>query len=133
MTDQTAGPIVVLMTAGSREEAARLAELLVAARQAACVQILPEMASIYWWKGSVHRSPEHLLIAKTTQDKFAELASAVRALHSYEMPEIIALPVTAASAPYLEWLTATIGSSHQKQPVADPKDKVKSASAEAGL
>jgi periplasmic divalent cation tolerance protein len=132
MTDQTAAPIVVLMTAGSREEAARLAELLVAARQAACVQILPEMASIYWWKGTVQRSPEHLLLAKTTQDKFAELESAVRALHSYETPEIIALAVTATSAPYLEWLTTTIGSPH-KQPVADHKDNLKSQSAEAGL
>lgn len=108
MAEQTAGAIVVLMTAGSREEAARLAEMLVGARLAACVQIMPEMESVYWWKDKVERSPEILLVAKTTQDKFSDLEREVRALHSYETPEIIALPLAAASAPYLEWLTTTV-------------------------
>jgi len=108
MADQSKDAIVVLMTAGSREEAARLAEMLVGARLAACVQIMPEMESIYHWQGSVHRDPEFLLLAKTTQANFNDLEREVRALHSYEMPEIIALPVTAISAPYLEWLTATV-------------------------
>lgn len=96
------------MSAGSREEAARLADCLVVARLAACVQIMPEIESVYHWKGNVERDAEILLLAKTTQAKFAELEIAVRALHSYETPEIIALPVAAASAPYLEWLTATV-------------------------
>src|ERR687884_545441 len=100
--------IVVLMTAGSREEAARLADILVVARLAACVQILPEMESVYHWQGKVERAPEILILAKTTQANFASLEAAVRALHSYETPEIIALPITAASAPYLEWLTSTV-------------------------
>src|SRR5919199_6762276 len=100
--------IVVLMTAGSREEAARLADILVVARLAACVQILPEIESVYHWKGNVERAPEILLLAKTTQANFTALEAAVRALHSYETPEIIALPITAASAPYLEWLTANV-------------------------
>jgi periplasmic divalent cation tolerance protein len=108
MKDETTDAIVVLMTAGSREEAARLAEMLVGARLAACVQIMPEMESIYHWKGSIHRDPEFLLLAKTTQAKFDELEREVRALHSYETPEILALPVTAVSAPYLEWLTTTV-------------------------
>ena len=108
MADQSIEAIVVLMTAGSREEAARLAEMLVIGRLAACVQIMPEMESIYHWQGKVERDAEFLLLAKTTRGNFAELERAVRDLHSYETPEIIALPITEASAPYLEWLTRTV-------------------------
>jgi periplasmic divalent cation tolerance protein len=100
-------PVVVLLTAGSRDEAVRLAEMLVGSRLAACVQILPEMESVYWWEDAIERAPEHLLLAKTTLDNFARLEAEVRALHSYETPEIIALPVSASSAPYLEWLMNT--------------------------
>jgi periplasmic divalent cation tolerance protein len=98
--------VVVLIAAGSRVEAARLAEMLVGARLAACVQIMPEMESVYRWQGTVQREPEFLLLAKTLRSNFTELEREVRALHSYETPEIIALPVIAASAPYMEWLTA---------------------------
>lgn len=103
-----ADAIVVLMTAGSREEAARLADVLVVARLAACVQILPEIESVYHWQGAVERSAEVLLLAKTTEANFAALEAMVRSLHSYETPEIIALPISASSAPYLEWLTASV-------------------------
>jgi periplasmic divalent cation tolerance protein len=103
-----ADAIVVLMTTGSREEAARLADVLVVARLAACVQILPEIESVYHWKGNVERSAEVLVLAKTTGANFAALESMVRSLHSYETPEIIALPIAAASAPYLEWLLASV-------------------------
>jgi periplasmic divalent cation tolerance protein len=71
------------------------------------VQILPEMESVYRWQGKVERQPEILLLAKTTLGKFAELEREVRALHSYDTPEIIAIPIMAASTPYLQWLTAT--------------------------
>src|SRR5436305_506335 len=108
MSEQQTDAIVVMMTAGSREEAARLAEILVVAHLAACVQILPEIESVYHWKGQVERAPEILLLAKTTQENFVSLEAAVRSLHSYETPEIIALPITAVSAPYLEWLTANV-------------------------
>ena len=108
MFDEHTDAILVLMTAGSREEAVRLADILVVARLAACVQILPEMESVYHWQGKIERAPEVLLLAKTTRPNFAALESAVRSLHTYETPEIIALPVTAASAPYLEWLTANV-------------------------
>ncbi len=100
--------ITVMMTAGSREEAVRLAEMLVGARLAACVQILPEIESVYHWKGEVRRDPEVVLLAKTTEARFPLLEREVRALHSYETPEIIAIPITAASAPYLEWLITTV-------------------------
>lgn len=104
----SADAILVLMTAGSREEAVRLADMLVVARLAACVQILPEIESVYHWEGRVERTAEVLLLAKTTSANFAALEDAVRSLHTYETPEIICLPITAASAPYLEWLTANV-------------------------
>ena len=101
-------PIVVFLTASSGEEATRLADLLIGAHLAACVQILPEMESVYRWQGKIERQSEILLIAKTTVAKFAELEREVRALHSYETPEIVAVPILAASTPYLEWLTNSL-------------------------
>jgi periplasmic divalent cation tolerance protein len=100
--------IIVLMTASSSEEADRLADMLVNGNLAACVQILPPIRSVYRWQGSIERSSEVLLIAKTVTDKFVELEQRVRAVHSYETPEIVALPVTAISEPYREWLSASI-------------------------
>jgi periplasmic divalent cation tolerance protein len=97
-------PIVVFMTASTGEEAARLADMLVGSHLAACVQILPEIESVYRWQGKIERQSEVLLIAKTTHEKFSELEREVRALHSYDTPEIIALPITAGSTPYLTWL-----------------------------
>ena len=95
------------MTAANGEEAARLADMLVGAQLAACVQIMPEMESVYRWQGRVERQSEILLLAKTTTRKFEELEREVRALHSYETPEIIAVPITAGSSPYLQWLIET--------------------------
>jgi periplasmic divalent cation tolerance protein len=100
--------IAVFMTAANREEAARLAQLLVEKRLAACVQILPEIESVYRWQGKVERQPEVLLIAKTTAARFEELEKEVIAIHSYETPEIVAFPLTAVSKPYLEWLNTNV-------------------------
>jgi periplasmic divalent cation tolerance protein len=97
-------PIVVLITAGTREEAARLADMLVGSHLAACVQLLPQIESVYRWEGRIERQEETLLLAKTTADKFAELDHAVRAIHSYNTPEIVALPITNGSEAYLKWL-----------------------------
>jgi len=107
-TGHTSDAIAVLITAGNREEAARLADMLVGAHLAACVQIYPEMESVYRWKGKIERQAEILLIAKTTKARFEELEREVRALHSYETPEIIAIPLVAGSTPYLEWLIASL-------------------------
>ena len=96
------------MTAANREEAVRIAEMLVGARLAGCVQILPEIQSIYRWQGEVARENEVLLLAKTTNDRFDELDRAVKEIHSYETPEILALPATAVSGPYLKWLQAAV-------------------------
>ena len=100
--------IVVFMTAANREEARRLAEMLVDRRLAACVQIMPEMESVYRWQGKIERQTEVLLLAKTVSAKFVELEAEVRRVHSYETPEIVAFPLTAGSRPYLEWLNASV-------------------------
>jgi periplasmic divalent cation tolerance protein len=101
-------PIAVFLTAASGEEATRLADLLIGAHLAACVQILPEMESVYRWQGQIERQSEILLIVKTTVGKFAELEREVRALHSYETPEIVAVPIVAGSQPYLDWLSESV-------------------------
>jgi periplasmic divalent cation tolerance protein len=97
--------IVVFITAPSGEEATRLAEMLVGAHLAACVQILPEMESVYRWQGKIERQSEILLLVKTSRAKFEDLEREVRALHSYDTPEIVAIPIISGSAPYLEWLS----------------------------
>jgi periplasmic divalent cation tolerance protein len=104
--------IAVFMTAADGEEASRLAEMLVERRLAACVQILPAMKSVYRWQGKVEQQPEVLLIAKTTAIKFEELERDVRAIHSYETPEIVAFELNAVSGPYLEWLTANVNADY---------------------
>src|SRR5215216_4708585 len=96
--------IIVFLTAPNGEEATRLAEMLVGAHLAACVQIVPEMESVYRWQGKIERQSEVLILVKTTRAKFDELEREVRALHSYDTPEIIAVPVITGSAPYLDWL-----------------------------
>ena len=108
MTDNSAEAILVLMTAANREEAVRIAEMLVSARLAGCVQILTEIQSIYRWQGEVARESEVLLLAKTTSTRFDELDRRVREIHSYEIPEIVALPLTRVSAPYLHWLKSAV-------------------------
>ena len=103
--------IVVFMTAASDEEATRLAEMLVGAELAACVQILSSVQSVYRWKDKLERQSEVLLIAKTLRSRFEELDREVRAMHSYEVPEIAAAPLSAISQPYLDWLVGAIESS----------------------
>jgi periplasmic divalent cation tolerance protein len=102
-------PIAVFITAPDKDEASRLAEMLVERNLAACVQILPAMRSVYRWQGKIERQEEVLLIAKTFTAKFAELEREVRAVHSYETPEIVAVPLTAVSEPYQQWLSASVG------------------------
>jgi periplasmic divalent cation tolerance protein len=103
--------IIVLITAASREEAGRIADMLVENRLAACVQILPAIESVYRWQGSIERSSEVLLLVKTESAKFSELEQHVREMHSYETPEIVAVPVAAISQPYSDWLSVSLESS----------------------
>jgi periplasmic divalent cation tolerance protein len=101
-------PLVVLVTASSPDEAARLARALVDERLAACVNVIPGLRSIYRWQGQVEEADEVLLIVKTARHLLAPLTERVRTLHSYSVPEVIALPITGGSAPYLEWLAAQV-------------------------
>jgi periplasmic divalent cation tolerance protein len=101
MTDK----VVVLVTCGSRSEARRMARALVEARLAACVNVLETpVQSTYRWKGKVQTAREHLLIMKSSRRRMAALQRAVERLHSYDVPEVIALPIAAGSAAYLKWL-----------------------------
>lgn len=95
---------MVIMTAASADEARRIAERLIEVRLAACIQILPEIESVYRWQNQVQREKEVLLLAKTTEAHFEELEKEVRAIHSYETPEIVAVPASKVSQPYLAWL-----------------------------
>jgi periplasmic divalent cation tolerance protein len=108
MTNAT-DAIVVFITAPTAEEASQLANVLVEDQLAACVQILPEMESVYRWQGKIERQKEILIIVKTVASKFKSLETTVRGVHSYETPEIVAFPVTAGSSPYLQWLVDSVG------------------------
>jgi len=97
--------IVVLITAVSREEADRIARRLVEDRLAACVTIVPQVRSIFMWEQKLSQEDEVLLLVKSRRAQFAQLAEAVKRLHSYSVPEIIALPVVMGSADYLRWVS----------------------------
>lgn len=101
--------VVVLVTAGSPDEGARIAEALVAERLAACVSRVPAVESVYRWQGAIERATEVLLIIKTRADRVEPLIARVRALHSYSVPEVVALPVTAGNPDYLRWLDTETG------------------------
>ena len=96
--------LIVLTTVPGSGEGEALAERIVAERLAACVQILPPMTSVYFWQGSVRKESEQLLLIKTLEEKFAELETFIRANHSYEVPEIVAIASEYVSEPYREWL-----------------------------
>jgi periplasmic divalent cation tolerance protein len=104
MTDK----IVVFSTCASQEEAERLARLVVEQGLAACASIVPNVRSYYRWQGAVETAGEYLLLIKSAQRQFAALSAALERAHSYEVPEVLAVPVVAASAPYLAWLEASI-------------------------
>ncbi|GAB1541193.1 divalent-cation tolerance protein CutA [Scytonema sp. NUACC21] len=99
---------VVLVTASSVEEAETIANALVESKLAACVSILP-IHSIYTWQGQKYKEQEWQLLIKTDLRQFPTLEAKIRELHSYEVPEIIALPVVAGSLPYLQWISEQVG------------------------
>ena len=100
--------LVVLMTAGSREEADKIANALVTEMLAACVNVLPGVTSVYRWEGAVQRDQEWLLLAKSTREVLDDLVRRVHALHSYELPEVVALPITGGSEAYLHWVDGEV-------------------------
>lgn len=96
--------IVVLTTVPNKEEGEALAAKIVEGGLAACVQILPNMTSVYLWEGEVQKEPEHLLLIKTLAEKWESLRDFVTANHSYSVPEIVALDAERVSEPYLAWM-----------------------------
>ena len=96
--------IVVLSACGSEEEAARIAGKLIDAHLAACVNLIPKIRSFYRWRGKVEDSTEWMLIVKTSRSRFEALRTVLEAAHSYELPEVLALPVIDGSPAYLAWL-----------------------------
>ena len=96
--------VQVMTTASTKDEAAKVATALLEGRLAACVQILGPIESRYWWNGKIEQSTEWLCLIKTIRGKFPAVEAAIRANHSYEVPEIVACPIELGSELYLQWL-----------------------------
>lgn len=98
--------IVVLITASSKEEAEKISKSLLEERLCACINIVDRIDSLFWWKDKLERASESLLIVKTKKSLIPKLVKRIKSLHSYEVPEIIALPIIAGNKDYLDWLNA---------------------------
>ncbi|MEJ2169615.1 MAG: divalent-cation tolerance protein CutA [Desulfobacterales bacterium] len=98
----------IYMTAGSKDEARKIGKELVAAGLAACVNILDNMNSFYKWQGEIQDDAEVVIIAKTTENRVAELIEKVKALHSYDCPCIVAIPVSGGNRNFLDWVAAEV-------------------------
>ncbi|QIK38090.1 divalent-cation tolerance protein CutA [Caldichromatium japonicum] len=101
---------LLLCTCPDQETAQRLATTLVEDRLAACINLVPGITSIYRWQGRIHQDPEVLLLLKTADERVDALMARLRALHPYEVPEIIVLPIVAGLAEYLEWVKTCVTS-----------------------
>ncbi len=97
-----------MITTATEEEARRIAELLVNQRKAACVNIVPRVDSLFWWQGKLVSAQESLLIVKTRASLLPEIVSLVKGVHSYEVPEIIALPIISGNEDYLRWMDSEV-------------------------
>lgn len=96
--------IQVMTTVDSEDTAAQIAKTVVERRLAACVQVLGPISSTYWWEGAVETSTEWLCLIKTRQELYLQVESAIREVHPYDVPEILAVPVVAGNPAYVEWL-----------------------------
>ncbi len=102
--------LIVLTTTPNVEEAESLAQKIVEAKLAACVQVLPRMKSFYFWENAVHADSEHLLLIKTLSEKYNELEKFIKKNHSYDVPEIVALAAEKVSESYLSWMNESLKS-----------------------
>src|SRR4029078_4680835 len=102
------GAIVVVTTVGTEEQAYLIAREIIARRQAACVNILPGIRSIYRWKGKICKDGELLLLVKTLEEEFEGVAATIRELHSYELPEILSFSVTRGEQGFLDWIADSV-------------------------
>ena len=100
--------IVIFITTSGDKEAKKIARALVSQKKAACVNIVPRIESFFWWKGKIDSAKETLLIVKTKSHLLDDVIKLVRKLHTYDVPEIIALPITAGNKEYLRWITRSL-------------------------
>ena len=98
------GKIVIFVTTGSEPEAHKIADLLLTKRKAACVNIVPKVESSFWWQGKLDSAQESLLVIKTKASLLSEISDLVKTAHSYEVPEIVALPIIGGNEDYLNWI-----------------------------
>jgi periplasmic divalent cation tolerance protein len=110
--------IVVVTTVGTEEQAYLIAREIVARRQAACVNIIPGIRSIYRWKGKICKDGELMLLVKSLEGEFEGIAATIRELHSYELPEILSFNVTQGEQKFLEWIAGSV----DKDAVFDEED-----------
>ena len=113
--------LAALTTAPSAETAKRLVRTLVERRLIACGTVIPGAMSTYWWQGAVTEEEEVVVVLKTTTARWAALAAALPALHPYEVPELVALPVVGGYRPYLDWLRAETGAAGAGKANARPQ------------
>ncbi|MEV8639450.1 divalent-cation tolerance protein CutA [Streptosporangium sp. NPDC051023] len=104
MIENASDCVEVHVTASSRGEAARICSAVVEKRLAAAAQVVAPIESVYWWAGEIRRSDEWLVVMKTTVGRFEQLARRVRELHSYEVPQIVAVALVVGTSDYLEWI-----------------------------
>lgn len=97
-----------MMTTGTREQAEKIVRSLLARKLIACANIVGPVSSLFWWKGKISEEDEFLVLMKTSAEIFERLATAIRQMHSYEVPEIIAVPIAKGNPSYLEWLSSTL-------------------------
>src|SRR5579872_4304431 len=102
------GFLVVFCSCIGEQEALRIAKALVERRLAACVNVLPRVQSVYRWEGEVRLESEYLLLIKTTEERFSSLRDSITELHSYEVPEVLAIPVRGGSDKYLAWIQGSV-------------------------
>jgi len=100
--------IIVLMTTATKKEAENIARNLLNQRLIACANIVGPVSSLFWWKEKISRENEFLVLMKTRSDIFEKLATAIKQVHSYEVPEIIAVPIAKGEQSYLEWLSGSL-------------------------
>lgn len=108
MSIESVEVVVVMVSTANQEEAAKIADLVVQSRLAACASTIPAVRSTYWWEGKIVSDQEALILIKTTSDKVLPLQETILKVHSYKVPEIIAISVTHGFQPYLDWVRSEV-------------------------
>jgi periplasmic divalent cation tolerance protein len=104
MRNQPDDILIVMVTAANSDEAARISEAVVNAHLAACATVVPAVTSVYWWEGKLTKDQESLVVMKTARSRYSQLENAIRQVHSYKVPEILAVQVAEGSLEYMRWV-----------------------------